>query len=222
MKNNVNHRNIALTIIILAGGKSARIGSNRDKVQMKLKGIRLIDWVIINLTSIKALSKSKILIVGAKQRQFPYYQVINDIYHQKGPLGGILTGLTFSDTDYNLIIGCDMPFVERKLIELMMKRINHFDIIIPRHSKGLIEPLCAIYHKKSRSVIAKNILQGNLAVRSIFSSLKVGYISEIDIRKIDPNLLSFFNINYQQDFCKAKQILSQQRKKYFERKANEW
>ena len=98
-----------------------------------------------------------------------------------------------------------MPFVEKKLIELMIEKTSkgNGDIIIPTYGNGLFEPLCAVYSKNCIEVIQNNLIKGQLSVRSIFPYLKVRMIKEEDIRKRDPELRSFFNINFKNDFEKA-------------------
>ncbi|MBN2395205.1 MAG: molybdenum cofactor guanylyltransferase [Candidatus Atribacteria bacterium] len=203
----MNKKNITpVTVILLAGGESKRIGLNMDKGCLKLMGINLIDRVISNITSMNTLIEKDILIIGPKKR-FPYFdKVVEDIFPYKGPLGGIYSGLRFSRTFYNLVLGYDMPFIKSRLIEYMIQNINDHDIVIPTHSHGLMEPLCAIYSKNCLEIMEKNIKNGNLSVRSIFPFLKTRMIEEFEIRKYDPELLSFFNINYRSDFKKAEEL----------------
>jgi molybdopterin-guanine dinucleotide biosynthesis protein A len=106
-----------------------------------------------------------------------------------------------------------MPFIEKKLIHYMREKINHYDILIPRHSNGLIEPLCAIYNKRCLRIMERNITKDNLAVNKIFPYLKVGYIKEEEIKLHDPHLNSFFNINYEIDLTKAKLIINDKKKR---------
>lgn len=194
-----------LSVIILAGGRSARIGENKDKSQMELMGVKLIDRVYTSFISTGYFSENDIIIVGPKRKYSNYPIVVEDIYPNKGPLGGIFSGLKCSKTFYSLVVGCDMPFVEKKLIELMIEKTSkgNGDIIIPTYGNGLFEPLCAVYSKNCIEVIQNNLIKGQLSVRSIFPYLKVRMIKEEDIRKRDPELRSFFNINFKNDFEKA-------------------
>lgn len=208
----VRKKKFPITVILLAGGKSSRIGLNKDKGHMKLSGINLIDRVISNIVLIDGLSEKDIIIVGPKENFYYFERVVEDLYSQKGPLGGIFSGLTASTTFHNLVIGYDMPFVEAKLIQYMIKNTDNYDVVIPIHSQGLLEPLCAIYSKDCLKVMEKNIKKGNLAIRSIFPFLKVKLIKEEIIKKYDPNLYSFFNINYKRDFNRAEK-LNQKRSK---------
>ncbi|PIX35341.1 MAG: molybdenum cofactor guanylyltransferase [Candidatus Infernicultor aquiphilus] len=204
-------RYFSLTAIILAGGESSRVGLNKSKDQMKLAGRLLIDWVISTLTSLDNLTKEDIIIVGSKEKYSNFKRVFKDIFPQKGPLGGIFSGLKASTSQYNLLVGCDMPFIEVKLLQYMIENINTYDMVIPCHGKGLIEPLCAIYSKSCLEVIERNIKAGVLSVREIFPHLKVKFIKEEEIKRFDAGLYSFFNINFKGDFTKAEELIKMRR-----------
>ena len=174
-----NH--LPITVLILAGGKSSRIGLNGDKGKMKLMGVNLIDRIISNITSIDVIREKDIIIVGSKEKFPQFIKVVEDIYPQKGPLGGIFSGLRASKTLYNLVIGCDMPFIEGKLIKYMIQKIENHDLVIPKYHQELFEPLCAIYSKNCLEVMEKSIKSGKLAVRTIFPYLNIRWIAEKEI-----------------------------------------
>ncbi len=202
-----NKKIYPLTAIILAGGKSTRVGLNKSKDQIKFAGRPLIDWVISKLTSLDNLKEENIIIVGPKEKYPHFKRVVQDIFPQKGPLGGIFSGLKASNSQYNLVVACDMPFLEVKLLQYMREEIDSNDIIIPRYNRGYIEPLCAIYSKKCLEVMEKNIQSGILSVRKIFPYLKIKYIEEEEVKKYDPKFYSFFNVNFKHDFRKAEELI---------------
>lgn len=207
MKINEDIKNLSLTAIILAGGKSSRVGLNKEKDQMKLAGRPLIDWVISKLTSLDNLTEENIVIVGPKKKYPNFKRVTEDIFPQRGPLGGIFSGLKASPSPYNLVVGCDMPFLKVELLQYMREKIDLNDIIIPRYNKGYVEPLCAIYSKKCLEIIEKNIQSGILSVRKIFPHLRIKFIEEEEIKKFDPKFYSFFNLNFRDDFRKAEELI---------------
>jgi molybdopterin-guanine dinucleotide biosynthesis protein A len=100
-----------------------------------------------------------------------------------------------------------MPFLKVELLQYMRDKIGSKDIIIPRYAKNYIEPLCAIYSKNCLSVMERNIEAGILSIRRIFPYLKVRYIEEKEIKRVDPELNSFFNINYKEDFTRAEELI---------------
>lgn len=193
-----------LTAIILAGGKSSRIGSDKDKAILKLNGKHLIDIVISKL---KHIVGNNIIIVGPPERYPSYKQVVPDLFNQRGLLVGLYSGLKASTSRYNLVVGCDMPFLKVELLQYIKDKIGSNDIIIPRYAKNYIEPLCAIYSRDCLSVMERNIEAGILSIRRILPYLKVRYIEEKEIKKVDSELNSFFNINYKEDFVKAEELI---------------
>jgi len=197
-----------LTAIILAGGKSSRIGSDKDKAILKLNGKRLIDIVISKL---KHIVGDNIIIVGPPEKYPSYKQIVPDLFNQRGLLVGLYSGLKASASQYNLVVGCDMPFLKLELLQYMRDKIDSNDIIIPRYAKSYIEPLCAIYSKDCLSVMERNIEAGILSIRRIFPYLKVKYIEEKEIKRVDPELNSFFNINFKEDFIRAEELIRKTR-----------
>jgi len=193
-----------LTAIILAGGKSSRIGSDKDKAILKLNGKRLIDIVISKL---KRIVGDNIIIVGPPEKYPSYKKVVPDLFNQKGLLVGLYSGLKSSASRYNLVVGCDMPFLKLELLQYMRDKIDSNDIIIPRYAKSYVEPLCAIYSKDCLEVMKRNIKAGILSIRRIFPYLKVKYIEEKEIKRVDPELNSFFNINFKEDFIRAEELI---------------
>ena len=199
-----SQKNPRLTAIILAGGKSSRIGSDQDKSILKLNGKRLIDIVISKL---KHIVGDNIIIVGPPEKYPSYKQVVPDLFNQRGLLVGLYSGLKASASRYNLVVGCDMPFLKLELLQYMRDKIDSNDIIIPRYAKSYIEPLCAIYSKDCLEIMKRNIEVGILSIRRVFPYLKVKYIEEKEIKRVDPELNSFFNINYKEDFVRAEELI---------------
>jgi len=205
-----NKESPRLTAIILAGGKSSRIGSDQDKAMLKLSGKHLIDIVISKL---KRIVGDNIIIVGPPEKYPSYKQVVSDLFKQKGLLVGLYSGLKASASRYNLVVGCDMPFLKVELLQYMRDKIDSNDVIIPRYAKSYVEPLCAIYSKDCLEVMKRNIETGILSIRRIFPYLKVKYIEEKEIKRVDSKLNSFFNINYKKDFIKAEELIKENESK---------
>ena len=198
---------ISFSVLVLAGGKSSRMGLNKDKGHMRFKGTSLIEYVLTNLLSIKGVGKDNVIIVGPKEKYTKHqFTVVEDLYPQKGPLGGIFSGLQYSKTVYNLVVGYDMPFIKPKLVEYMLSQSKGYDLVIPTYGQELYEPLCAIYNKNCLKIIETNLKNDVLAVRNIFPFCKIRWIREEEIRIFDPELYSFFNINFRSDFAEAERL----------------
>ena len=193
------------TGIVLAGGKGSRINKNKALITLP-DGRTLLQKCIDSLKEVL----TEILIVTNQRELYRDYgaHVVEDLIKEKGPLGGIFTGLCYSTSQCNFVIGCDMPFPQPRLIELLLRQCDDQDIIIP-HIEGEVEPLFAAYSKSCLPVISEHLQAGDLKIRHIFGKLKVHMIGKKEIDAVDPQHLSFFNVNTAEDLKKARALLSQ-------------
>ncbi len=191
--------------IILAGGKSLRLG--HDKVLEKIGDKSLLERVVFHIDS---FSKN-IIIVTAHERTFapvakhPKIKMVSDIFPGQGSLGGIYTGLVASSSFYNLVVAADMPFLNESLLWYMMEKSDGYDFILPRVN-GLFEPLHAIYSMNCIDPIKKILGQGKRVIIELFNYVKVRYIETEEVERFDPKHLSFFNINTKEDLELARGI----------------
>jgi len=198
-----------MTSIILAGGKSSRLG--RSKPLQIIAGKSLIQWVIDRL----ATFSTEIIIATAQGEAIPYsshakVKTIGDIYPGKGPLGGIYSGLVASSGPQAIVVGCDTPFLSVPLLQYMTQTSAGLDVVVPR-MKDKLEPLCAVYSKNCVAPIEELLKQDELQILELFRMVKVGYIEERDIDNLDPEHLSFFNINSQADLERARKLAAERR-----------
>ena len=195
------------TSIVLAGGRSSRLG--REKHLEKLAGKSLIELVISHLSS---LSAEILLVISQKQARIasqsythPEAKTVVDLYPRKGSLGGIFTGLVYSKTLQNLVVACDMPFLNPALLHYMISLSPGFDVVIPRIGDK-IEPLHAIYSRNCVKPVEEQLKRDNLRIAGFFDSVKVRYIEKEEIERFDPEHLSFFNVNTAADLEKARRL----------------
>jgi molybdopterin-guanine dinucleotide biosynthesis protein A len=156
------------------------------------------------------LESDIVIVATEKQRlswfgDYPGVKIVTDIYPDKGPLGGIYTGLVTSDTRYNLVVACDMPFLSQPLLGYMVQLSANFDLVIPRWN-GLVEPLHAVYSKDCLAAMESTLKQGILSVTKLLSLVRVRYVEAEEIERFDPKHLSFFNVNTEADLAMAKEI----------------
>ena len=191
--------------IVLAGGKGLRLG--QDKASETIDNRSLLERVISRLN----FFNSDILVVAAPKQSFPRLsgypelRVVTDVYPNKGPLGGVYTGLKASNSFYNLVVACDMPFLNQSLLRYMMRISAGFDLVVPRLG-DLIEPLHAVYSKGCLAPAGSLLEQGDLRVRQLFNLVRVKYVEAEEIDRFDPEHLSFFNINNEADLERAKRL----------------
>ena len=195
-----------ISCIVLAGGKGLRL--RQDKALETIGNRSLLEWVISYLN----FFNSDILVVTALKQSYPQLggypklKVVTDIYLNKGPLGGIYTGLKASNSFYNLVVACDMPFLNQALLHYMLQISADFDLVVPRLG-DMVEPLHAVYSKGCLTPIESLLKQGNLGVRQLFTLVRLRYVEAEEINRFDPERLSFFNINSEADLEKAREIM---------------
>lgn len=195
-----------ISCIVLAGGGGLRLGQGKA---FETVGSRsLLEWVLCQLGFLDA----EILLVTAQEQTYPRLigyprlRIVSDIYPGKGPLGGIYAGLKLSSSFHNLVVACDMPFLNRALLGYMIGVSAGFDLVVPRLGE-LIEPLHAIYSRVCLAPIAGLLEQGRLSVRELFTRVRVRYVETEEIDRFDPKHLSFFNINTKSDLARARELL---------------
>lgn len=195
-------------IIILAGGKSIRFG--KDKALIKFRNKHLITYIVATALKIA----EKIIVVTKSNKEFyesllPKSVIIaKDEFDIQSPLIGMLTGMKILNTGYAAVFPCDCPFINANLIMHLFKSVNGFDAAIPKWPNGYIEPLHAIYKIESTiPSIEKALRNGALSISSAIKYLKkVAYIPINELKKYDPKLLSFFNINTLEDLKVAETL----------------
>lgn len=203
----INFGRFGMTSIILAGGKSSRLG--RSKALQIIEGKSLIQRVVDRL----AILSTEIIIVTAHGEAIPCSSAVRiktvaDIYSVKGSLVGIYSGLIASSSLRAVVVGCDMPFLSVGLLEYMTQICSTFDVVVPR-IKDKLEPLCAVYSKSCLVPIQELLEQNELMITKFFSVVKVKYVEEDEINSFDPEHLSFFNINSQDDLERAKKLAAE-------------
>ena len=197
-----------MSTIILAGGESTRI--KRDKYSLILNGENLLERTIRRL---EQLGNEMILVLAQGQANpsaniAGRIKMTNDRYSGKGPLAGMHSGMKISEDVYNLVVACDMPFLNIDLIQYMMKQTSGFEAVVPR-AQNKIHPLHAIYSHKCVDVIERMLINGDLRVTHLLNQIKVRYVDESEIVPFDPGYLSFFNLNTPEDLARANEIMRQ-------------
>ncbi len=198
-----------MTSIVLAGGKSSRLG--RNKALQLVGGKSLIQWVIDRLATVSA----EIIIATAHGEEIPCSSdvrltTVADEYPGRGPLAGIYSGLIASPAPRAIVVGCDTPFLSTGLLEYMTRISPTFDVVIPR-IKDRVEPLCAVYSKSCVAPIRQLLQQNELKIIELFPMVRMRYVEEDEVDSLDPEHLSFFNINSQADLDRATALAIEKR-----------
>ena len=196
-----------VTSIVLAGGKNLRLG--RNKALEIIGGKSLIERVAERL---EPITNQLVIVTSKEQAHLPFIhgaEVVADIYPGKGPLGGIYTGLMVSPSEQNIVVACDMPFLNTELLRHMIELSPGYDAVVPRLGKGMMEPLHSVYSKSCLPTIRMRLDNNQLGVFSFIKQIRVRYIEEVECQRFDPQLLTFFNINRQSDLDRAIDIAAE-------------
>jgi molybdopterin-guanine dinucleotide biosynthesis protein A len=181
-----------ITGIILAGGKSKRMGT--DKVLMKLEGEVLLKRAIKLCQTVCA----SILISSNNPNHSKYgFEIIADEMPDCGPIGGIYSCLRESQTEWNFILSVDSPFVKPEFVSYLVSEIKKSDAVVPIHSKGK-EPLIAMYHKNSLQMTQDMLEMGNFKMQNLLNTINTKFVDSQHWVKKYPDL--FRNLNRPEDF----------------------
>lgn len=191
------------SIAIQAGGESSRMG--QDKGLLQFGGMALVEYIHDQISGMG----SDAFIVSNHPEAYLHFglPVFADIYKGIGALGGIHTVLSHTNTEKVLILACDMPFVNTQVIKYLLSFAPEFDVVVPRiHPKGFVEPFKAVYSKSCLPAIEKAIAADNRRVISFFDDVSVKYIEKEEIAPLDPDYVSFLNVNTPEDLKKALEL----------------
>lgn len=194
-----------MTGIVLAGGKSSRMGVN--KAFIEFGGKRLIEATV---ECLKALFP-EVLIIANDPPLYTYLgvKVTSDLIPDSGSLGGIYTGLSAATYPTCFFVACDMPFLNVELIKLLVREAEGWDVVVPR-VKGELQPLHAVYAKSCLPLMKQSIDASVLKIARFFPKAKVKIIEEPALRAVDPYLFGFMNVNTPLELEQAEAVRRQQ------------
>jgi molybdopterin-guanine dinucleotide biosynthesis protein A len=199
----------AITGFILAGGKSSRMGT--DKALLTVHGKTMIDHAIAEARSIC----DDVLIVGPKETFSAYGRIVKDVFQDCGPLGGIHAALGRTQTDLNLVLGVDTPFIRGEFLSLLadQARASRMLVTLPRTKDGL-QPLCAIYRSEFLPVAEKALKEGRFKLDALFhpTTTKVIDLESVEFKQQGFDPAMFDNLNTREDYERARREKSRSAK----------
>lgn len=194
-----------VTGVVLAGGKSLRMG--RDKRFLRIGGKGLLDRVL----SIMGQVFSEVLVVAALEdpelRSCPF-EIVTDRIPGCAAIGGLYTGLFHARQPRVFAVACDMPFVNQGVVKYLSEAYPVADIVVPALDSG-VQPMHAVYSKRVLPRVEEMIRRGCFKIQDLFEDqeLDIQRISSHVLRTWDPQLLSFWNLNTPEDVEEAEQVL---------------
>lgn len=192
-----------ITGVILAGGKSSRMG--RNKALMTLGGQRLIDRVV---KTMRAVFTDLLLVTNSPDVYADIgLPMVGDVMPDKGSLGGIYSAIYHVTTPYCLVVACDMPFLNAAVLQYLVDHIADNDVVVPEID-GEMQPLHAVYGKACLPPITQRLERNRLKVVGFFPDVRVRTVTASELEPIDPELLTFQNLNTLEEFQTAAQRFS--------------
>ena len=194
-----------LAVTILAGGRGSRLGGV-DKAALDLHGRPLLEHVLAAVGPLAA----EILVVANDDRLAgdPRFRVIRDPEPHAGVLPALLAALEASSSPLLLLLACDMPFVSRQVVQHLLASAKTHDAVMP-HVQGFPQPMHAIYRvAPCRAAIRATLEHGGRRMIAFLDDIDTLRVHEDELRRIDPDIRSFFNVNTPDDLENARQIVA--------------
>ncbi len=189
-----------VTGVILAGGGSSRMGSN--KALLPFHGGRFIEAIYRQMEYLF----EEVLVVTNAPEQYPFLpcQKVADRFVSMGPLAGIHAGLLAASNPRVLAVACDMPYISEKLIRFIAELDREADVIIPRTVDGL-EPLHALYGKRCLPAMEEMLSIGRKRIISFFDRVTVREFAPEDLPYFSPSFSAFWNVNTPEDYYRLRE-----------------
>jgi molybdenum cofactor guanylyltransferase len=197
---------INVTGILLAGGKSRRMGE--DKRYLVVGEQTLLER---GLGVLRSIFQEVLVVIAQDSPPLDVTAtVVRDLVPDCGSLGGLYTGLTRATTPYIFIVACDMPFLDPAVISQFISHTVTEDIVMAKLATRL-HPMHALYGKRCLPVVEQMISARQLRIQDMVShaSLRIRYITEADLFTIDPSGRSFQNVNTPDDLEAARSLFYQ-------------
>lgn len=186
---------LAATLLVLAGGRSSRMGS--PKALLPVGDQALVQWIIASL----APAFDEVLVSGPGSLLPPELRpvAVADLHPGAGPLAGLEAGLKRARHDTLVAVACDMPLVTESLARLLVRSCRGHDAAVPRPA-GRPEPACAAYRRSALPTIVQSVAEGRLAARQALISMDVRYLGEAELAAAGADRRTFWSINTPEDY----------------------
>lgn len=194
------------TLVVQAGGRSTRMGV--DKAFVKVTDRPLIEDILAQTRGLGA----ETIVITNRPDDYRYLglRVYRDVLPDKGALGGLYSALWHASRPYALVIACDMPFLNRALLDHLLSLAPHYDAVIPRLG-GEAEPFRAVYSKACLGPMRAALDAGKMRIISFLPDVRVRFVDDAEVERFDRDHLTFFNINTPEDLEQARRLARRQR-----------
>ncbi|HLZ07430.1 MAG TPA: molybdenum cofactor guanylyltransferase [Chloroflexota bacterium] len=196
--------NPAVSGIVLAGGRSRRLGV--DKRTLTLRSVQT--QLAKTLERLSAVADDIVVAGDPSESVADHARVVRDVAVGAGPLAGIVAGLTAVRHDHAIVLACDLPFLNVELLRQLIALPRNYALLVPGHSDGTLEMLHAVYAKSTVTILQWCLSNGQRRLSDLPEVLKgkglvVQIVDDGWLRLYDPSLRSFFNLNTPEDLRRA-------------------
>jgi molybdopterin-guanine dinucleotide biosynthesis protein A len=201
----LSRSNNGVSAVVFAGGRATRLGGV-NKALLEVGGRPIIDRILDALSPL--VDERLVLTNDAGLTGRPDVRLVYDPEPYAGVLPALASGLRQARGELCLAVACDMPFVSRWLFEefLAVQREHDADVVIPR-AGDYLEPMHAVYRRAPVLAAVQDALRrGDRRMISYFASVRVVEVAETDVRRIEPDLRAFFNVNTPEDLAEARRL----------------
>jgi molybdopterin-guanine dinucleotide biosynthesis protein A len=192
-----------VSAVILAGGRGIRLGGV-DKSAIRIGGRTILDRLRASLSTLV----DEFVFVVNRPIADPATGdvVVSDPEPHGGVLPALLTGLRAAGSPLCFVLAVDMPFVDPRVVALMLREAEHADVVIAVVD-GRHEPMHAVYRRAACiNSIEAAIARGDRRMISFFDDVRVQTVPESSLRAIDPDLRTLFNVNTPEDLRRAESL----------------
>ena len=184
--------------IVLAGGRSSRMGT--PKAVLPFGGVPLITRIVDILRPLCG----EVIVVASPGQDLPALPVtlVRDEVPDQGPVGGMYYGLKAARRYASFVTACDSPFLNPTLIAYLVSQLAHHDAVVPQWN-GRPQPLHAVYRTSVWPFLAEQLDRGELRAAALFERVRTRTCEEREIRKFDPEGLSFVSMNTPEEYAAA-------------------
>jgi len=205
-------RRLPLSGAVLAGGLSTRMGTDKALLPLRPGDPPLAAVVLSRLARVA----TEVFVVAPERPGYDALgaRLVPDAHPGAAALGGIATALEAAAHEHCLVVACDLPFLNPRLLRWLADRPRDYDVLIPRlpgesrQGRGAVfQTLHAVYGKGCLPAIRRRLDEGDLRVVGFFDEVRVRPVDEGEVRALDPELRSFFNANTPEAAAEARRLL---------------
>ena len=192
-----------LTAIIFAGGLGTRLGSVK-KALLDVGGEPIVERV---LDAVRPLAAHVIVVDNdGSLAHLPEVEIVPDVETRAGVLTALYSGLSATTTELCLVVACDMPFLDTRLLRWLVEQAPSYDVVIPAVAEQM-DPMHAVYRReRCLQAIGRALQRGEKRMTAYLEDVRVREVGEAELRAIDPELHSLFNVNTPEDLEWARRL----------------